>query len=53
MEEGSHQQLLKKRGIYHKLYQLQYKDQLTEIPERPFADPKTPFPEGSGGRETF
>ena len=27
---GSHQQLLAQRGIYWKLYQLQYKDQ--EIP---------------------
>ena len=29
-EMGTHQQLLAKHGIYHKLYQLQYKDQ--EIP---------------------
>jgi ATP-binding cassette subfamily B protein len=29
-EIGSHQQLLAQRGIYWKLYQLQYKDQ--EIP---------------------
>jgi ATP-binding cassette, subfamily B, multidrug efflux pump len=28
-EEGSHQELLKARGIYYKLYQLQYKEQLT------------------------
>ncbi len=27
-EEGSHFELLKNRGIYYKLYQLQYKDQL-------------------------
>jgi len=27
-EEGSHFELLKERGIYYKLYQLQYKDQL-------------------------
>jgi ATP-binding cassette, subfamily B, multidrug efflux pump len=26
-EIGSHQQLLAQRGIYYKLYQLQYKDQ--------------------------
>jgi ABC-type multidrug transport system fused ATPase/permease subunit len=26
-EEGSHQELLAKRGLYYKLYQLQYKDQ--------------------------
>ena len=29
-EMGTHQQLLAQRGIYHKLYQLQYKDQ--EVP---------------------
>ena len=29
-EEGSHQDLLKARGIYYKLYQLQYKDQLVK-----------------------
>jgi len=33
-EMGSHQQLLAQRGIYYKLYQLQYKDQ-----EMPAADP--------------
>jgi ATP-binding cassette, subfamily B, multidrug efflux pump len=26
-EQGSHQELLAQRGIYHRLYQLQYKDQ--------------------------
>ncbi|HEX2457569.1 MAG TPA: ABC transporter ATP-binding protein [Vicinamibacterales bacterium] len=31
-EEGSHQQLLAQRGIYYKLYQLQYKDQ-ERVPE--------------------
>ena len=30
-EMGSHQQLLAKRGIYFKLYQLQYKDQEVEV----------------------
>ena len=30
-EEGSHFDLLKKRGIYYKLYQLQYKDQLGQL----------------------
>jgi len=30
-EEGTHQALLKKRGIYYKLYQLQYRDQETEV----------------------
>ena len=31
-EEGSHFELLKQRGIYYKLYQLQYKDQLVVPP---------------------
>ena len=26
-EQGSHHQLLAERGLYHKLYQLQYRDQ--------------------------
>jgi ATP-binding cassette subfamily B protein len=26
-ERGTHQQLLAQRGLYYKLYQLQYKDQ--------------------------
>jgi ATP-binding cassette subfamily B multidrug efflux pump len=26
-ERGTHQQLLAERGLYYKLYQLQYKDQ--------------------------
>jgi ATP-binding cassette subfamily B protein len=30
-EAGSHQELLALRGIYYKLYQLQYKDQEREI----------------------
>ncbi len=30
-EEGTHQQLLARRGIYYRLYQLQYKDQ--ELPQ--------------------
>jgi len=34
-EMGSHQQLLAQRGIYYKLYQLQYKDQ--ELPGAPSA----------------
>jgi len=32
-EMGTHQQLLAQRGIYYKLYQLQYKDQ--ELPAAP------------------
>jgi ATP-binding cassette, subfamily B, multidrug efflux pump len=31
-EMGAHQQLLAKRGIYYKLYQLQYKDQEVVVP---------------------
>ncbi len=33
IEEGSHQELLEKRGHYSKLYELQYKDQEKEIVE--------------------
>lgn len=38
-EMGSHQQLLAQRGIYYKLYQLQYKDQ--ELPVAPTLAPAT------------
>jgi ATP-binding cassette subfamily B protein len=31
-EMGTHQQLLAQRGIYYKLYQLQYKDQELSLP---------------------
>jgi ATP-binding cassette, subfamily B, multidrug efflux pump len=31
-EEGSHQELLARRGIYYRLYQLQYKDQEIQVP---------------------
>ncbi len=34
-EVGSHQELLQKRGIYFKLYQLQYKDQEVSSARRP------------------
>jgi ATP-binding cassette, subfamily B, multidrug efflux pump len=34
-EMGTHQQLLGQRGIYYKLYQLQYKDQEVAAPGRP------------------
>jgi ATP-binding cassette subfamily B protein len=37
-EMGSHQQLLAQRGIYWKLYQLQYKDQ--EIPSAEYSAPQ-------------
>ena len=31
-EMGTHQQLLAQRGLYYKLYQLQYKDQEIGVP---------------------
>jgi ATP-binding cassette subfamily B protein len=31
-EQGSHQELLAQRGIYYRLYQLQYKDQELRMP---------------------
>ena len=34
-EMGTHQELLAKRGIYWKLYQLQYKDQEISFPRSP------------------
>jgi len=36
-EIGTHQELLARRGLYHKLYQLQYKDQ--ELPQLAVASP--------------
>jgi ATP-binding cassette subfamily B protein len=33
-EQGTHQELLARRGIYHRLYQLQYKDQEAVSPFR-------------------
>lgn len=32
-EQGTHQELLAQKGIYHRLYQLQYRDQLSEPAE--------------------
>jgi ABC-type multidrug transport system ATPase subunit len=47
-EQGSHQELLALRGIYFRLYQLQYKDQ--EI-SAPAAGPgQTELPLGAAGR---
>jgi ATP-binding cassette subfamily B protein len=34
-EQGSHQELLAERGIYYRLYQLQYKDQEMRLPVLP------------------
>jgi ATP-binding cassette subfamily B protein len=39
---GTHQQLLAQRGIYYKLYQLQYRDQElanVPLPPQPLATP--------------
>src|SRR6202166_1750501 len=44
-EQGSHQELLAQRGIYYRLYQLQYKEQELHLPddsERP--QPGSPLP---------
>jgi ATP-binding cassette subfamily B protein len=38
-EMGSHQQLLAQRGLYWKLYQLQYKDQENSIGAHPLGQP--------------
>ena len=37
-ETGSHQQLLQNRGLYYKLYQLQYKDQAGEVEYLEYAE---------------
>jgi ATP-binding cassette subfamily B multidrug efflux pump len=41
-EQGSHQELLAQRGIYYRLYQLQYKDQELRLPLR--GSEATPLP---------
>lgn len=38
-EQGPHQQLLGQRGLYWKLYQLQYRDQEAGVPGEAFAPP--------------
>jgi ATP-binding cassette subfamily B protein len=38
-EQGSHQELLTQRGIYYRLYQLQYKDQELRLAVPPSAEP--------------
>ncbi len=38
-EQGPHQQLLTQRGLYWKLYQLQYRDQETATPNEAFRPP--------------
>jgi ATP-binding cassette, subfamily B, multidrug efflux pump len=46
-EQGAHQELLAHRGIYYRLYQLQYKEQELHLPEQsaaPRLQPDSPLP---------
>jgi ATP-binding cassette subfamily B protein len=44
-EQGAHQELLGQRGIYYRLYQLQYKEQELQLPGAPSRNlPSAPFP---------
>jgi ATP-binding cassette, subfamily B, multidrug efflux pump len=43
-EQGTHQELLYQRGIYYRLYQLQYKDQEVHVPVAPDAGSGAPLP---------
>lgn len=43
-EEGTHQELLARRGIYYRLYQLQYKDQELRLPVPGGVPAGTPLP---------
>jgi ATP-binding cassette subfamily B multidrug efflux pump len=40
-EQGAHQELLAQRGLYYRLYQLQYKDQELRVPIAPGANGST------------
>jgi ATP-binding cassette subfamily B protein len=42
-EQGAHQELLAQRGIYYRLYQLQYKEQELHLPQSANGSP-APFP---------
>jgi ATP-binding cassette, subfamily B, multidrug efflux pump len=42
-EQGAHQELLAQRGIYYRLYQLQYKEQELHLPQAASGSP-APFP---------
>jgi ATP-binding cassette, subfamily B, multidrug efflux pump len=45
-EQGAHQELLAQRGIYYRLYQLQYKEQELHLPDaQPAAIPSLPSPQ--------
>lgn len=43
-EQGTHQELLAERGIYYRLYQLQYKDQELRLPVAPRGPAAEPLP---------
>ena len=43
-EQGTHQQLLVQRGIYYRLYQLQYRDQELRFPVAPAGAAGAPLP---------
>ena len=43
-EQGTHQELLAERGIYYRLYQLQYKDQELRLPVAPRGPAGAPLP---------
>lgn len=43
-EQGAHQELLAQRGIYYRLYQLQYKEQELHLPSGPGTLPNLPAP---------
>lgn len=43
-EQGTHQELLAERGIYYRLYQLQYKDQELRLPVAPSSSGAAPLP---------
>jgi len=45
-EQGAHQELLAQRGIYYRLYQLQYKEQELGVPPSPAGTPSlSPLPQ--------
>jgi ATP-binding cassette subfamily B multidrug efflux pump len=43
-EQGAHQELLAQRGIYYRLYQLQYKEQELHLPEQSATSPRPGSP---------
>jgi len=47
-EQGTHQELLAQRGIYYKLYQLQYRDQELQAQPAPPTPALAPLPQPAG-----